>query len=45
MNEEIILEQEMDIPEDWVSDTILTRDGKGNIVEITVGDDDDVGNN
>ena len=44
-NENILLEKEMDIPSNWVSNTILTRDGKGNIVEIMVGDDDDVGDN
>lgn len=38
-NENIIYEQELDTPENWVSDTILVRDGKGNIIEITVPDD------
>ena len=37
--EEIIYEQELDTPENWVSNTILERDGKGNIIEIQVPDD------
>lgn len=41
MDEELILEQEMDIPKDWVSNTILTRDGKGNIIEISVPVDEE----
>lgn len=41
MNEEIVYEQELDTPENWVSDTILVRDGKGNIIEITVPDDEE----
>lgn len=40
MNEEIlILEQESDTPENWVSNTILERDGKGNIIERLIPDD------
>lgn len=39
MNEEIIYEQESDIPDNWISDIILMRDGKGNIIEIQVPDD------
>ena len=41
MNEEIIYEKELEIPENWVSNTILTRDGKGNIIEINVPDDEE----
>ena len=37
--EEIIYEQECDMPEDWAGDTVLVRDGRGNIVEIEVPDD------
>lgn len=39
MNEEIIYEQELEIPENWVSNTILERDGKGNIIERLIPDD------
>lgn len=40
MNEEILIfEQEMDEPENWVSNTILIRDGKGHVIEVTVPDD------
>lgn len=40
MSEEIlILEQECDMPENWVSNTILERDGKGNIIERLIPDD------
>lgn len=39
MSEELILEQEMDMPENWVSDTVLIRDGKGNIIEVKADDD------
>lgn len=39
MNEEIIYEQESDIPDNWISNIILMRDGKGNIIEIQVPDD------
>lgn len=41
MDEEFILEQELDMPENWISNTILTRDGKGNIIEIDVPDDEE----
>lgn len=40
MDEEILIfEQEMDEPENWVSNTILIRDGKGNIIERLIPDD------
>ena len=39
MNEDIIYEKELDLPEDWPGDAILVRDGKGNVVEIEVPDD------
>lgn len=42
MNEEIIYEQELDTPENWVSNTILERDGKGNIIERLIPDDGEV---
>ena len=41
MDKNIAYEQEMDTPENWVSNTILTRDGKGNIIEINVPDDEE----
>lgn len=39
MEENMILESELDTPENWVSNTILIRDGKGNIIEVQVSDD------
>ena len=41
--EEIILdlEHEGDAPIDWQSETILERDGKGNVFEVIVPDDED----
>ena len=41
MNEELNIqyENEIDTPENWVSNTILIRDGKGNIIEVEVPDD------
>ena len=39
MNEEIIYEQELETPKNWVSNTILERDGKGNIIERLIPDD------
>ena len=41
MNEEIIYEQELDTPENWESNTILERDGKGNIIEKQIPDDEE----
>lgn len=41
MEEEMIFEQEMDTPENWVSNIILVRDGKGNIIEIEAQDDEE----
>lgn len=32
-------EKEGDMPENWVSDTILIRDGKGNIISLQIEDD------
>ena len=39
MEENIIYEEELDTPEDWVSNIILERDGKGNIIERIIEDD------
>lgn len=39
MDEELILEQEMDIPTNWETNTILVRDGKGNVIEREIPDD------
>lgn len=36
-----ILENEMDIPENWESDRILVRDGKGRVVELEIPDDEE----
>ena len=34
------LEKEGDTPKDWISNTILERDGKGNIIERIVPNDE-----
>ena len=34
------LEMEGDAPSDWQTNTIFERDGKGNLVEIFIVDDD-----
>ena len=39
MNTEMILEQELDTPINWVSNSILERDGKGKIIERKPEDD------
>lgn len=39
MNEDIIYEKESEMPENWVSNIILERDGKGNIIELSIPDD------
>ena len=31
----------MDTPKDWISNTILMRDGRGNIIEVEVPDDEE----
>jgi len=41
MTEEIIYEKELDIPENWETNTIFTRDGKGKIIEIKIPDDEE----
>ena len=38
---ELFLERECDAPDDWESNVILLRDGRGRIVEFTVPDDDE----
>ena len=35
----MIFEQEMDMPENWISNKILIRDGKGNVIEREIPDD------
>lgn len=42
-NEDIILEREMDIPEDWESNVIFIKDGKGNTIELEVPNDEEGG--
>lgn len=34
-------EKEGDAPENWVSDTILIRDGKGNVISLQIEDDEE----
>ena len=39
--ENIFYERELEIPKNWVSNIILERDGKGNIFERVVEDDEE----
>lgn len=39
LNETIIYEQECNIPENWESNIILIKDGKGNVIEREIPDD------
>lgn len=39
MIEELIFENEMEIPDNWESNTILIKDGKGNVIEREIPDD------
>lgn len=39
MEENIIFEQEGDMPENWENDVIYVRDGKGNVVKLDIPDD------
>ena len=41
MKEDIIYENEMDTPDDWESNVILVRDGKGNVIELEIPDDEE----
>lgn len=41
MEENIILENEMDIPEDWETNTILIRNENDEIIAIDVPDDEE----
>lgn len=38
MIEELIFEKEMEIPDDWESNIILIKDGKGNVIEREIPD-------
>lgn len=35
------LERESDMPENWVSNRIKVRDGRGRVVELTIPDDEE----
>ena len=39
MEEELIFEKEGEMPENWVSNSVFIRDGKGEIIELNVSDD------
>ena len=39
--EEIIFEQENGEPEDWVQNVVFVRDGKGNMVELKIPNDEE----
>jgi hypothetical protein len=45
INEDLILEleQESDAPENWITNTILVRNEKGEIIEVEVPDDTEEG--
>lgn len=35
------LERESDAPENWEANTIFVRDGKGNVLEVEIPDDEE----
>ena len=41
MDKELILEREANAPENWETEVILQRDGKGNVVNVAVPDDEE----
>lgn len=41
----INLEREADAPDDWQSNSILERDGKGRVLEVIVPDDEEAEEN
>lgn len=40
-DEKIILEREGDAPENWETEVILQRDGRGNVLNVDVPDDEE----
>ena len=41
MDDKLILEREGDAPENWETEVILHRDGRGNVLTVDVPDDDE----
>ena len=41
MDDKIILEREGDAPENWETEVILHRDGRGNVLNVDVPDDEE----
>lgn len=41
MDEQLKLEKEISIPFHWKTNTILIRDGKGNLIELDVPNDEE----
>lgn len=41
MSRNLILERESDAPENWETDVILHRDGRGNVLNVAVPDDEE----
>ena len=41
MEKKLILERESDAPENWETEVILQRDGRGNVVSVDVPDDEE----
>lgn len=39
MEDELIFEMEQEIPENWESNRIIERDGRGRIIEVNIPDD------
>lgn len=39
MEENLIFEKELDTPENWISNTILIKDEKGNVIKREIPDD------
>jgi len=42
MDDKLILECESDAPENWETDVILCRDGRGEVLTVDVPDDEEV---
>ena len=41
MDDKIILEREGDAPENWETEVILHRDGRGNVLNVDIPDDEE----
>lgn len=41
-NKKLVFEIECDAPENWETENILQRDGKGNVLSVDIPDDEEV---